>query len=394
MTTIQRLLRPRIELPKPEPKPEPAARPDDRFEAARRELLKLKPKPPPGPTPEERLQNDPAFQALNPGVQQAVLETVNDPNLEPEGVETLITAVTSPGFAQLSTEQAEAFLEYAGNTIPGHGDAIRAEIATHLASDEYQEPQTLFGPIRLPLAISQARELLQISGGAEALPGSTPVGALPAAQRDIEVTGPESIGEFEFETGEVEAERYTFEIDGREVEVIYPADAPEGVPTPEELERLLETLPDVAADQYDQILIEPNASDASASTNGEWVRIFPSEGRSLERLQSTLVHEAAHIVSREELGDTSRIDDGGDLGDLSEGWQDWAEAVEADGHYVSDYAYESATGNNDDDQRKFGEDFAETVELYYQVKGTPAEAEFARLYPNRYDLLREVLGEA
>ncbi|MBL8957089.1 MAG: hypothetical protein JNK82_40320 [Myxococcaceae bacterium] len=345
------------------------------------------------PTPLDALERDPAFQALNPGVQQAVLETLSDPNLEPEGVKTLIAAVTSPGFAQLSTEQAEAFLEYAGNTIPGHGEAIREEIAEHLASDEFQNPQQI-GWVRLPLAISQARELLQISSGAEAIPGSTPVGALPAAQRDITVTGPEGIGDYTFDTGTVDAERYTFEVDGREVEVIYPKPAPEGAPTPEELETMLETLPDWAAAEYARVLIEPNDSGrgASASTNGEGqVRIYPSETRSLARLQSTLVHEAAHNISNE-LGENSSIPVDGDLEDLPEGWQEWAEAIEADGHYVSDYAQNSATGDNDDATRRFGEDFAETVELYQQVKGTPAEAEFARLYSNRYDILVEVLG--
>ncbi len=366
----------------------------DAFETAARgraPVALLVPLPP--PTPRQRLEADPAFQALSPGVQQAVLETVSNPALEPAGVDTLITAVTSDGFRLLSTEQAEAFLEYAGNTIPGHGVAIREEIAEHLASEEFTEERRIFGSIPVPLAVTQRSELLQISGGAEALPGSTPVGALPPAQRDVEVSGPEDIGEFEFETGNVDAVRYTFEVDGREVEVIYPSDLPEGVPSPDELEVLLESLPDLAADEYQRVIIEPRSSGrgASASTNGEGqVRIFPSESRSLERLQSTLVHEAAHNLS-DVLGENSSIDEDGDLEELSEGWQEWAEAIEADGHYVSGYAYESATGNNDDERRHFGEDFAETVELYYQVRGTPAEAEFARLYPNRYDILRDLL---
>ncbi len=398
MTTIQRLYRPvRTDPTKPDPKPiSPPVEPrvEDRFFAAvRRAVVDLKPKPPPERTPQQRLENDPAFQALNPGVQQAVLETVSNPDLEPEGVDTLIAAVTSPGFGLLSTQEAEDFLEYAGNTIPGHGEAIREEIADHLASDEFQKPRIGWFP--LPVALGQRSELLQISRGDEALPGETPVGSLPAGQRDVTVTGPEPIGEYDFETGEVEAERYTYEVDGRDVEVIYPVPAPDGAPSPEELETLFESLPDLAAVEYDRVLIEPNDTDrgASASTNGEGqIRIYPIPGRSLERLQSTLVHEAAHNLSKSELGDTSSIPVDGELSDLSPGWERWAEAAEADGHYVSGYAHDSAVGDNDDHQRRFGEDFAETVELYYQVKGTPAEAEFARLYPNRYDILLEVLG--
>ncbi|MBK7862255.1 MAG: hypothetical protein IPJ65_27340 [Archangiaceae bacterium] len=398
-----RLVRESLILP-PRPKPtssvETAPGRGDHFRPGGQPPIKPtdpKPSVPPTPPPtvdwEAKLAKNPAFQALNPGVQQAVLETLANPDIEDAGKEAIATAVTSPGFALLSTDDADDFLQYEGNTIPGFGAQIRAELAAHLASDEYQHPHVSIFP--LEQAVGQKRELLEISRGAEALPGSTPVGGLPPSQRDVTVTGPEDVGEYDFETGSADAERYTFHVDGRDVEVIYPKEHPEDSPSPEELEQLFETLPDMAASEYERIIIEPGKTEASASTTGDGqIRIFPETGRSLERLQSTLVHEAAHNVSDDAFGSPSSVDVDDDLSELSPGWQEWAAAAEADGHSVSDYAYDSVAGNNDDDRRKFGEDFAETVELYYQVRGTPAEAEFARLYPNRYDLIRQTFGDA
>ena len=62
--------------------------------------------------------------------------------------------------------------------------------------------------------------------------------------------------------------------------------------------------------------------------------------------------------------------------------QKWEAAIQADDHRVSDYATTSVQ-----------EDVAETVALYYQVKGTPDEAVMKRDFPNRHAAVKELLGE-
>ncbi|MBK7861268.1 MAG: hypothetical protein IPJ65_22185 [Archangiaceae bacterium] len=337
-------------------------------------------------------EDTPEFQALNPGVQQAVHEKLTDPEVEESGKDVIADAVLTPGFALLSTEEADEFLEYAGNTIPVFGQRVRSTLGAQLAADEYQQAGLSLLPFSR--AVAQRQQLLDFSRGDGAVPGTPPLAELPPRVREVHVSAAEDLGEYEFETGKVDAQRYTLDVDGREIEVITPADHPEFTPTPEDLEQLFETLPSPIAEQYDRVVIEPNASDASASTDGDGqIRIFPDSNRTLTGLQPVLVHEGAHNLS-EALGETSSIGVDEDLSRLSPGWQRWAAAVEADGHPITQHAASSVAGDNDDHERKFGEDFAETVLMYYRVKGTAAEAELARLYPNRYDLVRQVLGDA
>lgn len=352
-----------------------------------------------GLTPEEaeaRVRADGDFQELSPEVQEEVIATITNPELEPEGRETLVKIVTSGEFGYLSDEDAIDFLNYAGNTIDGHGEAIREDIAEHLASDEYRHPTFLGNELKGKAKdFFQARELMQIVRGQEALPHSTPVDELPPAERDVTIlSGPEEVEDYDFDSGEADAVKYVLDVDGEEVEVYFPAEEVENQPTLEELEAMIESMPDELASELSTIVIEtkPKASGASASVGSdEVIRIWPNENRSVARLASTLNHEVAHIIANDAWGHDSRVDRGEDPEDvLSEGWQDWAEA---DGTYVSDYAQNSATGDNKDDQVKWGEDFSETVELYLQVRGTEDEAEFAELYPNRYAILQEMFGD-
>jgi hypothetical protein len=87
-------------------------------------------------------------------------------------------------------------------------------------------------------------------------------------------------------------------------------------------------------------------------------------------MTAILSHEAAHLLAADRFSAKREL------------VQTWQKAMDADNHRVSDYATTSLQ-----------EDVAETVALYYQVKGTPDEAVMKRDFPNRYAAVRELLGE-
>jgi hypothetical protein len=87
-------------------------------------------------------------------------------------------------------------------------------------------------------------------------------------------------------------------------------------------------------------------------------------------MTAMLSHETAHLLAADRFKANPALQ------------KKWEAAIRADNHRVSDYSTTSLQ-----------EDVAETVALYYQVKGTPEEAALKRDFPNRDALIKELLGE-
>ena len=84
--------------------------------------------------------------------------------------------------------------------------------------------------------------------------------------------------------------------------------------------------------------------------------------QSVEQLAGSLTHEAGHFDAHARWGQAA--------------WAPGRAVMKADELEPSGYA----RGNAD-------EDYAESYRLYFQVKGTPAEAEVRALLPARFQLL-------
>jgi hypothetical protein len=95
------------------------------------------------------------------------------------------------------------------------------------------------------------------------------------------------------------------------------------------------------------------------------VSVYPSSSNSdLTEIETTMIHETGHAVSRGAWGwDAAK-------------WDAWKKARVADGFSVSKY------GKSSD-----GEDFAESWILFVTAYGTPLEAEVRAIIPNRCKLL-------
>ena len=88
--------------------------------------------------------------------------------------------------------------------------------------------------------------------------------------------------------------------------------------------------------------------------------------QSVEQLAGSLTHEAGHFDAHARWG----------ADETQAAWAPGRAVMKADELEPSGYA----RGNAD-------EDYAESYRLYFQVKGTPAEAEVRALLPARFQLL-------
>jgi hypothetical protein len=168
---------------------------------------------------------------------------------------------------------------------------------------------------------------------------------------------------------------HTVTVEGQQIEVVYPRPMPQDVPSVELIAKGLAGLPATERAHVKEVIVDPRFKSymqAVSAKEGRPNRIFmggevPDNQREMSAMLS---HEAAHLLS----ADRFKADPG-----LQKKWE---AAIKADNHRVSDY---SATS--------LQEDVAETVAEYYQVKGTPDEAVMKRDFPNRYALVKELLGE-
>jgi hypothetical protein len=98
------------------------------------------------------------------------------------------------------------------------------------------------------------------------------------------------------------------------------------------------------------------------------ISIYPTkEPPSQDALDTVLLHETGHILSNQAWGSDSTVDNG---------WSAWRTASQNDGIRASRYATQSPE-----------EDFSETLVIYQRTRGTPQEAEFRAMMPERFRIL-------
>ncbi len=167
---------------------------------------------------------------------------------------------------------------------------------------------------------------------------------------------------------------YHVKIDGQTIDVYLAKPLPEGAPSIETIAAGLAGLPAAVRSHVQQVIVDPvmgNYLQAISAKEGRPNRVFmgadaPPRG---PEMTGFLSHETGHLAA-------------------ADAWSDpklqarWVAAVASDPHAVSDYATASLQ-----------EDVAETIQHYYQVKGTPAEAQMQRDMPARYAAVKELLND-
>ncbi|HEY6510459.1 MAG TPA: S8 family serine peptidase, partial [Burkholderiaceae bacterium] len=168
---------------------------------------------------------------------------------------------------------------------------------------------------------------------------------------------------------------HTVSIEGRTIEVIFPRPLPKGLPSVELIAKSLAGLPATERLYVSQVIVDPRMKDfmqAVLAKDGRPNRVFMGGevADNPREMTATLSHETAHLLSAQKFKDNPALR------------LKWEAAIKDDNHRVSNYA-----------ASHLQEDVAETIALYYQVKGTPDEAVMKRDFPHRFALVKELLGE-
>jgi hypothetical protein len=222
--------------------------------------------------------------------------------------------------------------------------------------------------------------------GEEGLPEVVPGRPDEVPRRSYSIPAPTSELGYGFASGAGPATRYDVVVGSTTVPVHIGA-LPQGSPliqaTIEDIAKALATVPAESLAFVKDVAVEPqqNPYDAYWATtyntpgfrsymvsgaSGQ-ISVFPQEWSiPQEEVDSSLIHETGHVFSLGTWGETHD----------SDGWKRWSAAADNDGSHVSNYARDS-----------IDEDFAESVTLYAEVKGTPEEANARKLYSNRFDII-------
>lgn len=289
----------------------------------------------------------------------------------------IVEVVAAPAFAALPEATALRLLRYIGGTNVEMSGPARRGFDRLVRSDEFRALPLADQVTALETHLVQQPWLMGVLDAPPALPVRTEV-ALDAGAPVAEAT---------LTTGVAPATRHTLTLDGRAVDLHVAHGAPEAglhQATAEELRDAISRMPAAARArlQHVQLSVLRSPVDAhwatvfgqpafraamTADSAGGVLTIFPTHSKqSVEQLASSLTHEAGHFDAHARWG----------ADETKAAWAPWRAVMKADELEPSGYA----RGNAD-------EDYAESYRLYFQVKGTPAEAEVRELLPARFALL-------
>ena len=202
---------------------------------------------------------------------------------------------------------------------------------------------------------------------------------------------PVDVGRYAFYSGAARARRQDFVADGQTIPVYTPRWHwldPVYMHTPAEVAAALSALPPIIRRQVRAVELNRgrNPDDGyigevfgeaefrsymSCAADGI-IHVFPmGEPISMAVMTASLVHEVGHAVSYTRWG---RDSDGA-------AWQPWREAMSSDVDVPSEYGRHSAA-----------EDFAEALRVYFEVRGTPAEAARRQSLSARFAVIDDLLA--
>lgn len=306
--------------------------------------------------------------------------------LHPKGSaaqKTLNALAASPGFLGLKEAEQQKLLRYVGGTNTDVSTPARRGLDTLMGKDAFKKAT----------GAKQTEQLRKFLTEQPDSPGvvDTPKDAFKDKRLPYKLHGPKDVKGHEFRGGKADAVKYEVEIDGKKIPVFLPKkpDAKAGeIHGIDEVAKGLAALPASSRALVKQVVVEAkqNPDDAywakqykdpnfrsymTAGADGI-INVYPSKPKmSQDYLDGTLIHETGHTLSMKKWGNS----------DSDKRWNDWKAAAKSDGIIPSQYGKAS-----------LDEDFAETLVIYHQNKGTPREAELRALMPARYKIIDELLA--
>ncbi|HYV50141.1 MAG TPA: LysM domain-containing protein [Myxococcaceae bacterium] len=312
--------------------------------------------------------------ALPPEVQQHIADRLAAwPEGAPERAQ-LQTAFGTAAFAGLNPDEQRKLVDYASGRNP-ISTSGRDELARLSAS-----PKT---------TADQLRNLLATEPGAPSVVAGLPAIAEPARE-PYQINGPTQVDNT-FASGAAPAARYDVEIAGQTIPVYLSqsVEPKDGVMhSLEEVVKGLSALPASSralikqvnmdgkrnpADAYwEQVYNQPGFRSYMTAGASGVVDIYPTVYQQTQHAcDASLIHETGHILSGRTWGNWQS----------DPRWSGWDAATQKDGLAPSEYARSSRT-----------EDFSEALTLYQLSKGTPYEAEYRSMFPERWSALEAVLA--
>jgi hypothetical protein len=304
------------------------------------------------------------YQSMTVGQRARLLEYVGGSNLQISWFarRALGNVFQDPKFAGLTPEEQQAW--YASRSA---GEPISGPSFDKLTPDQQE---------------AALKEFMQNQPGIPNVVANFP-GSFRTAKYQLSAGTP--VSDVPFASGAAAGTRYQVTVDGRAIDVYLPSN-PKDVTSIDTVAEGLAKLPADARSKIKTLYVDAKSNPHDAILGGIYgikdyqaaatvdpatgnVNLFPlSKVDTPDMLAGTLTHESGHIIASEVFGH-----------DGSKGWTEWENAVRSDGLEVSTYAKTTP-----------GEDFSETYQLYQMVKGTPSEAEFRAMYPNRFRILDQI----
>ena len=331
----------------------------------------------------QELAGNAAFRNLDDSVKSTTLTQLGNHPADDRARQAITQLATSPGFARLPTGDQNRLLNYVGGTNANLSTPARQALGALMSSDGFRNA-------------TAAQQQAQLSGFLRDQPSAPNVvaainGPGTLAREPYTVHGPTAVPGHGFRSGTADANRYEVEIAGRRIPVYLPAQpnaANGNFHSIDQVARGLAALPASSRAVVNQVSVDPaqNPDDATwaqrygdpnvrsymtAGADGN-VTLYPTLSTpSQDAIDGSLIHETGHTLSMRTWGNDSN----------GSRWNDWRTAIQNDGIRASRYAANSP-----------GEDFSESLVLYQRVRGTPQEAEFRAMMPERFRILDGMVG--
>lgn len=331
-----------------------------------------------GEQPVEEVEEDRLSPEVRAQVDGAIAKHAGDPSAQG----TLTDLSRSEGFAELSPEEQGRMLDYVGADTQFLADDARGLLGAQLQTPEF----------RNATAAEQAQQLRTFMQEQPGLPfvNTYPAGHMDGRRRDYTISDPVEIEGHPFRGAEEAALRYDVTVGEHTVPVYVAAnqDPSNGhFHSIDEIARGLAAMPDVALGEVGDVTINPvrNPEDdhwaeefgdpdfrsyMTAGAGGH-ITVYPTQWQiDQSEVDSAMMHEVGHATSHGLWG----------WDETQPSWQEYRDAIAADGIDVSQYAQYNAD-----------EDFSETFSLYMGVRGTAEEAEVRAMYPNRFRMFDSIV---
>jgi hypothetical protein len=321
------------------------------------------------------------------GSNVGAVANVSDEHLKASLEKALLSSAGFKGLTDLEKQQLLMIAKGENQIISG---PMRPALANTLMDGEFKGASAA-------LQANELKNLLKYQWG---LPHSFGPGGRQLVSRSVSVEWRQGLPSesIRFATGRQAAEVHQVEIPvipggpSSAVFRVYTKQAHAGgqsTYTLDEVAQVVHNLPGISQRSIKGIVLETTPDPVNPSTRAlvdddGLIHIFPSKTKDLNQLYLDLLQETGHDIQKQPWAPSM---------------VEWQKAMADDGIDPSRYAQTTYRMSDDPflnprlDGIK-GEDFSESLKLYYLVKGTPQEAEIKALMPNRWRILESLESRA